>query len=127
MMTLSRRRLSRERVESQPPPPLMVSQLINSNFNFEANFYIVADSPKKKIRKIERKLVPVVQKLSTDELMESNTYQRFSQCVDLIFENTEDLDLNAELGTYLPFLNKHLKIWFLKSYLIFESKYFNSH
>jgi hypothetical protein len=61
-------------------------------------FCCTVDSPKKKIRKIERKLVPVVQKLSTDELMESNTYQRFSQCVDLIFENTEDLDLNAELG-----------------------------
>ncbi|CAB3386176.1 Hypothetical predicted protein [Cloeon dipterum] len=54
------------------------------------------ESPRKKIRRIERKLVPVIQKLTTDELMESNTYQRFSKCVDLIFENTEDLDLNAE-------------------------------
>jgi hypothetical protein len=103
-MTLSRRRLSQERVESRPPPPLTVSYILKSNINFEANFQIMADSPKKKIRKIERKLVPVVQKLSTDELMESNTYQRFSQCVDLIFENTEDLDLNAELGT-LKFLS----------------------
>ncbi|XP_059489671.1 nipped-B-like protein isoform X2 [Neocloeon triangulifer] len=56
----------------------------------------VDESPRKKIRRIERKLVPVIQKLSTDELMESNTYQRFSQCVDLIFDNTEDLDLNAD-------------------------------
>jgi cohesin loading factor subunit SCC2 len=45
--------------------------------------------------------VPVIQKLSTDELMESNTYQRFSQCVDMIFENTEDFDLNAEIGKLL--------------------------
>ncbi|XP_012262390.2 nipped-B-like protein [Athalia rosae] len=49
------------------------------------------DSPTKpKIRKIERKLVPVLHKLSVEELMETNTYQRFNRTIDTIFENTED-------------------------------------
>ncbi|XP_071439398.1 nipped-B-like protein [Hetaerina americana] len=53
--------------------------------------------PKKKVRKLERKLVPVLEKLSAEELMETNTYQRFNRSIEMIFDNTEDLDLNAEL------------------------------
>ncbi|KAF7993051.1 hypothetical protein HCN44_005832 [Aphidius gifuensis] len=45
---------------------------------------------KPKIRKIEKKLIPVLAKLSVDELMETNTYQRFNATIDTIFENTED-------------------------------------
>jgi hypothetical protein len=30
--------------------------------------------------------------------METNTYQRFNRTVELIFDNTEDLDFTAELG-----------------------------
>ncbi|XP_043483763.1 nipped-B-like protein [Leptopilina heterotoma] len=46
--------------------------------------------PKPKIRKYEKKLVPVLAKLSVEELMETNTYQRFNSTMDTIFENTED-------------------------------------
>ncbi|XP_046405626.1 nipped-B-like protein isoform X2 [Ischnura elegans] len=53
--------------------------------------------PKKKVRKLERKLVPVLEKLSAEELMETNTYQRFNRSIEMIFDNTEDLDLHAEL------------------------------
>ncbi|XP_075218552.1 nipped-B cohesin loading factor [Lycorma delicatula] len=49
--------------------------------------------PKTKLRKLERKLVPVLEKLSVEELMETNTYQRFSRSIEKIFDNTEDLDL----------------------------------
>lgn len=45
---------------------------------------------KPKIRKIEKKLVPVLAKLSIEELMETNTYQRFNSTIETIFENTED-------------------------------------
>ena len=45
---------------------------------------------KPKIRKYEKKLVPVLAKLSVEELMESNTYQRFNSTIDTVFENTED-------------------------------------
>ncbi|KAK0173665.1 hypothetical protein PV328_006828 [Microctonus aethiopoides] len=52
---------------------------------------------KPKIRKIEKKLVPVLAKLSVDELMETNTYQRFNMTIDTIFENTEDSATMADL------------------------------
>ncbi|XP_076294554.1 nipped-B cohesin loading factor isoform X2 [Lasioglossum baleicum] len=51
---------------------------------------------KPKIRKIEKKLVPVLAKLSVEELMETNTYQRFNTTMETIFENTEDATTNAE-------------------------------
>ncbi|XP_076161635.1 nipped-B cohesin loading factor [Ptiloglossa arizonensis] len=51
---------------------------------------------KPKIRKIEKKLVPVLAKLSVEELMETNTYQRFNTTIETIFENTEDVATNAE-------------------------------
>lgn len=45
---------------------------------------------KPKIRKFEKKLVPVLAKLSVEELMETNTYQRFNSSIETIFENTDD-------------------------------------
>lgn len=62
-------------------------------------------STKPKIRKIEKKLVPVLAKLSVEELMETNTYQRFNSTIETIFENTEDITANADLeddGEVLP-------------------------
>jgi cohesin loading factor subunit SCC2 len=47
---------------------------------------------------VERKLVPVLEKLSIEELMETNTYQRFNRSIEVVLENTEDLDVTAELG-----------------------------
>ncbi|XP_012219437.1 nipped-B-like protein A [Linepithema humile] len=52
---------------------------------------------KPKIRKIEKKLVPVLAKLSVEELMETNTYQRFNSTIETIFENTEDITANADM------------------------------
>nr|CAD7424434.1 unnamed protein product [Timema monikensis] len=52
--------------------------------------------PRTKLRKVERKLIPVVEKLSTEELMETNTYLRFNRSIEAIFDNSEDLDLNME-------------------------------
>lgn len=54
--------------------------------------------PKTKLRKVERKLVPVLEKLSVEELMETNTYQRFNRSIEKVFNNTDDLDLNLEPG-----------------------------
>lgn len=57
-----------------------------------------ANSPTKpKIRKIERKLVPVARKLSVEELMDTNTYQRFNRTIDTIFENTEDFQTTQDV------------------------------
>ncbi|CAL4060266.1 unnamed protein product, partial [Meganyctiphanes norvegica] len=48
-------------------------------------------------KRFERKLVPVNEKLSPEEMMETGVYQRFNRTVEKIFDNTEDLDLNAEI------------------------------
>ncbi|XP_068082252.1 nipped-B-like protein isoform X2 [Anabrus simplex] len=64
-----------------------------SNANSEDTTFV----PKTKLRKVERKLVPVLEKLSNEELMETNTYQRFNRSIEIIFENTEDLDLTADM------------------------------
>ncbi|RZF42069.1 hypothetical protein LSTR_LSTR006662 [Laodelphax striatellus] len=55
-------------------------------------------APKTKLRKLERKLVPVLEKLSIEELMETNTYQRFNRTIEKIFDNIEDLDLSMDNG-----------------------------
>jgi len=56
------------------------------------------------VRKVERKLVPVLEKLSVEELMETNTYQRFNSTIDSIFDNTDELELAKEQGgCYLAF------------------------
>lgn len=49
-------------------------------------------------KRIERKLVAHTEKLSPEELMESGVYQRFNRAVEKIFDNTEDLDVTAEIG-----------------------------
>ncbi|XP_045490896.1 nipped-B-like protein B isoform X1 [Colias croceus] len=43
-----------------------------------------------KLRKVERRLVPVLEMLSVDELMETNTYQRFNKLIDAVFETIDD-------------------------------------
>ncbi|KAF6211182.1 hypothetical protein GE061_014297 [Apolygus lucorum] len=55
-------------------------------------------TPKHKYRKVEKKLVPVLEKLSVDELMETNTYQRFNKSIERIFEDVEDVDIHADVG-----------------------------
>ncbi|KAK9497633.1 hypothetical protein O3M35_004324 [Rhynocoris fuscipes] len=47
---------------------------------------------------MERKLIPMVEKLSIEELMETNTYQRFNRSMERIFEDVEDVDILAESG-----------------------------
>ncbi|KAJ2952749.1 hypothetical protein O0L34_g7104 [Tuta absoluta] len=43
-----------------------------------------------KLRKVERRLVPVLEMLSVDELMETNTYQRFNKLIESVFETIDD-------------------------------------
>lgn len=55
----------------------------------------VRDKPKVKAKKMKKEPAPTP--LSAEELMESNTYQRFSRTVEAIFDSMEDLDLTQEL------------------------------
>uniref|UniRef100_T1I4R0 Nipped-B protein n=1 Tax=Rhodnius prolixus TaxID=13249 RepID=T1I4R0_RHOPR len=56
------------------------------------------DLPKPKLRKVERRIIPTAEKLSVEELMETNTYQRFNRSMEKIFEDVEDVDIMAEIG-----------------------------
>jgi cohesin loading factor subunit SCC2 len=53
---------------------------------------------KPKLRKVERKFVPAVEKLSVEELMETNTYQKFNKCIEKVFESTEEVDTLLDFG-----------------------------
>ncbi|KAH7968220.1 hypothetical protein HPB52_007033 [Rhipicephalus sanguineus] len=55
----------------------------------------VREKPKVKPKKVRKEPVPTP--LSAEELMESNTYQRFSRTTESIFDSMEDLDLTQEL------------------------------
>ncbi|XP_026758153.1 nipped-B protein [Galleria mellonella] len=57
-----------------------------------------------KLRKVERRLVPVIEMLSVDELMESNTYQRFNKLIESVFETIDDdVIITDEMeGTDIP-------------------------
>ncbi|KAG8234266.1 hypothetical protein J437_LFUL006511 [Ladona fulva] len=81
---------SKKRKRGFPPQKM-------EDYEETSNMDDVSFMPKKKVRKLERKLVPILEKLSAEELMETNTYQRFNRSIEMIFDNTEDLDLNAEL------------------------------
>jgi cohesin loading factor subunit SCC2 len=47
--------------------------------------------PRKVSRKIERKLVPRLQKIDPETLMESNTFQRFNKTMETVFDNAEEV------------------------------------
>lgn len=54
--------------------------------------------PKPKLQKVERKLVPVLEMLSIEELMETNTYHRFNRTAEKIFDSMEDVNLTMDDG-----------------------------
>ncbi|XP_060516001.1 nipped-B protein [Cylas formicarius] len=62
---------------------------------------------KPKLRRVEKKFVPVLQKLSTEELMESNTYVRFNKSVEHVLRSVEDIDF-AEIGPDDMIQDEHL-------------------
>lgn len=58
---------------------------------------IVVSKPK--LRRVEKKFVPVLEKLSTEELMETNTYHRFNKSIEVVLRTAEDIDVN-EIGKW---------------------------
>ncbi|KYB29713.1 nipped-B-like protein isoform X2 [Tribolium castaneum] len=49
---------------------------------------------KPKLRRVEKKFVPVLEKLSQEELMETNTYLRFNKSIEHVLKSAEDIDMN---------------------------------
>lgn len=50
---------------------------------------------KPKLRRVEKTFVPVLEKLSIEELMETNTYDRFNKTLDQVLKVSEDIDFAA--------------------------------
>ncbi|CAG9855417.1 unnamed protein product [Phyllotreta striolata] len=48
---------------------------------------------KPKLRRVEKKFVPVLEKLSQEELMETNTYHKFNKSIEHILRSVEDIDI----------------------------------
>lgn len=47
-----------------------------------------------------------MEKLSIEELMETNTYQKFNKCIEKVFESTEEVDTLLDFGNvYLFYYN----------------------
>ncbi|XP_018566704.1 nipped-B-like protein isoform X2 [Anoplophora glabripennis] len=49
---------------------------------------------KPKLRRVEKKFVPVLEKLSQEELMETNTYHRFNKSIEHVLKSAEDIDIS---------------------------------
>ncbi|KAJ8923545.1 hypothetical protein NQ315_010123 [Exocentrus adspersus] len=49
---------------------------------------------KPKLRRVEKKFVPVLEKLSQEELMETNTYHRFNRSIEHVLKSAEDIDIS---------------------------------
>lgn len=62
---------------------------------------------KPKLRRVEKKFVPVLEKLSLEELMETNTYHRFNKSVEHVLRSAEDIDVN-ELGKEMLSLSNEI-------------------
>lgn len=80
--------------------PDMFSALLSANKKRKTNREktpepIVVAKPK--LRRVEKKFVPVLEKLSTEELMETNTYHRFNKSIEVVLRTAEDIDAN-EIG-----------------------------
>lgn len=59
---------------------------------------------KPKLRRVEKKFVPVLEKLSINEITEINTYQQFNRTLDHVMKTAEEIDF-SEISTRIQLLN----------------------
>lgn len=74
--------------------------LVGPNKSRRSSNVVVKPEPvvvKPKLRRVEKKFVPVLEKLSIEELMETNTYDRFNRTVENVLKTADELD-TTELG-----------------------------
>ncbi|ENN74150.1 hypothetical protein YQE_09123, partial [Dendroctonus ponderosae] len=114
----TRRRVKRKYKESddefdpneEPDPTDTFSALIGkrrrvaSKDDAEPEAFVLS---KPKLRRVEKKFVPVLQKLPSEELMESNTYVRFNKSLEHVLRSGEDIDF-AEIGADDMIQDEHL-------------------
>lgn len=67
---------------------------------------------KPKLRRVEKKFVPVLEKLSIEELMETNTYDRFNRTMENVLKMADDLDFTEISEYHFPYLGQPtVKSW----------------
>ncbi|KAJ8930877.1 hypothetical protein NQ314_016297 [Rhamnusium bicolor] len=92
-----RRREKRKNTESDDEyQPDTFSALVSSNKRRKLTKEEKPDPivVKPKLRRVEKKFVPVLEKLSQEELMETNTYHRFNKSIELVLKSAEDIDVS---------------------------------
>jgi len=57
---------------------------------------VQVDSPKKKIRRVERMLVPVLEKLGGN-ILDNSTYHRFLKIMDVVLDSTDYMDREIDI------------------------------
>lgn len=106
---LSERASKRKRNSRIPETPIKGEEirfLASKEYDYRIEYKLISFSsstdeeyvPKPKLKKIERKLVPVLEKLVVEELTETNPYQKFNQSLERVFENVEDMDISLDVG-----------------------------
>lgn len=87
---------SKKNCEDDDYVPDTFTALVGSNRTRRASNIVVPEPVvvKPKLRRVEKKFVPVLEKLSIEELMETNTYDRFNRTIESVLKSFEELDMN---------------------------------
>lgn len=56
----------------------------------------IVESPKKKIKRVERMLVPVLERLGGN-ILDNSTYHRFLKIMDVVLDSTDYMDREIEI------------------------------
>lgn len=94
------RKSYKEEEDDEDYTPDQFTALVGPNKSRRSSTAPVKPDPvvvKPKLRRLEKKFVPVLEKLSIEELMETNTYDRFNRTVENVLKTADELD-TTELG-----------------------------
>lgn len=98
--TRKNRRRERKSYKEEEDDEDQFTALVGPNKSRRSNTATAKPDPvvvKPKLRRLEKKFVPVLEKLSIEELMETNTYDRFNKTVENVLKTADELD-TTELG-----------------------------
>lgn len=90
------KRSTKKNCEDDDYVPDTFTALVSSNRTRRSSNAVVPEPVvvKPKLRRVEKKFVPVLEKLSIEELMETNTYDRFNRTIENVLKSFEELDVN---------------------------------
>lgn len=86
----------KEQEDDEDYAPDQFTALVGPNKSRRSSTSVAKPDPvvvKPKLRRLEKKFVPVLEKLSIEELMETNTYDRFNRTVENVLKTADELDM----------------------------------